>query len=389
MKRLKKSLFFFSLAVLLVTGSPGCSITLPVETVTPTVTSTVQEETPTPDATATSGPLTPIVIPTYTGTPLASLPDLTPVVDKIAPAVVLITTEAIAYDFFQQPIPEKGAGTGVIFDSQGYIVTNSHVVTGTDTAVADAIKVSLLDGRTFDVDTKNNVWIDPLTDLAVIKIEGDNLPSASFADPSSVRPFQWILAIGYPFNLEGEPTVTTGIISATGRSIEEPNGVVLYDLIQTDAAINPGNSGGPLVNLAGYIIGINTALISGSQNIGFSINVSTVLPIVRDLVAQGYVTRPWLGIYMETVNAAVAQSRNLTTQKGVFITRVVSNSPAEQMDLREGDVIIKIDETDVSTMEELRRVVQSYGIGDTINITYVRGDQTVIIPVRLGQTPVS
>ncbi len=393
MRKLKAALFFIIIIAILVPGSLGCGITLPLgsptpaSTATPTETNTVVENTPAPTATVPGVATTAVIVPAPTGAPLVSLPDLTPVVDKIAPAVVLITTEAVTYNFFQQPIPEQGAGTGVIFDSRGYIVTNNHVVTGTDNSMADTIKVALVDGRSFDVDTKNNVWTDPLTDLAVIKIEGDNLPVAQFADPASVRPYQWILAIGYSFKLEGEPTITTGIISATGRSIEEPNGVVLYDLIQTDAAINPGNSGGPLVNLSGQVIGINTALISGSQNIGFSINVSTVLPVVRDLVTQKYVTRPWLGVYMETVNAITASTRGLATEKGIFITRVVAGSPAEQAGIRTGDVIIKIEQTDTDTIEDLRRVVQSYKIGDTLNITYMRGNQTSTVAVRLGATP--
>ena len=384
---IRKSILSVIVFIWLIFSVPGCTLTVSKGTVEPVSTAIVTGETAVPEVTRENGAPVSINIPTPGGNPLVSLPDLTPVVEKIAPAVVLITTEAVAYDFWQQPFPEEGAGTGVIFDARGYIVTNSHVVIGLNNDIVDSIKVSLIDGRSFDVDTANNVWTDPLTDLAVIKIEGDNLPVAEFANPETVLPYQWVLAIGYPYTLEGEPTVTTGIISATGRSIEESNGVVLYDMIQTDTAINPGNSGGPLVNLAGQVIGINTALISGSQNIGFSICVSTVLPVVHDLVMHKYVIRPWLGIYMDTVNEITASQYGLEIESGVYLTRIVVGSPAEQAGLQAGDVIIKVDETDISEREELRRLVQSHKIGDAINITYIRGGKTMVCAVILEQTP--
>ena len=384
---IRKSILLVIVFGWLIFSVPGCTITVSKETVEPVSTATVTEGTVVPEVTLENGSSVSIDIPTPIGKPLISLPDLTPVVEKIAPAVVLITTEAVAYDFWQRPFPEEGAGTGVIFDARGYIVTNNHVVIGIDNDIVDMIKVSLIDGRSFDVDTDNNVWTDLLSDLAVIKIEGDNLPVAEFANPATILPYQWVLAIGYPFNLEGEPTVTTGIISATGRSIKESNEVVLYDMIQTDTAINPGNSGGPLVNLAGQVIGINTALISGSQNIGFSISVSTVLPVVHDLVAHKYVIRPWLGIYMDTVDEITAPEYGLEIKSGVYLIRIVAGSPAEQAGLQAGDVIIKVDETDISDREELRRLVQSHKIGDAINITYIRSGNTMNCTVILEQTP--
>ena len=382
--KLRPILSLLIITAILISSSLACANQ---ETETPTATPTQEESTSVPVATATPSKETPSptpeVDPTPTpGGPLVHLPDLSPLVHKVAPAVVLVTTEATGFNFFMQPIPQEGAGTGVIIDSRGYIVTNNHVVEG-----AESIKVTLADGRIFDVDPESNAWTDPLTDLAVIRIEGDDLPTAQFADPESITPYQWVMAIGYPFKLEGEPTVTAGIISATGRYIEEPNGVVLYDLIQISAAINPGNSGGPLVNLAGEVMGINTAIITGSQNIGFSISAGTVIPVVEDLMTKGYVIRPYLGIYMLALDQLVVQRFGLSTEEGVMITSVTPSSPAAGADLRVGDVIIEIDKEKVTTLEELRVGIQSHQPGERMEITFMRVDETLTVTVTLGETP--
>lgn len=385
MSKLRIILSILVIVAMLIPGSLAC-VSWEIGTPTPTATPSLSPS-PSPTITATPGKETPTPTPAASPTsvpaePLVFLPDLSPIVDKVAPAVVLITTEATGYSFFLQPIPQEGAGTGVIFDPRGYIVTNNHVVQG-----VDSVTVTLADGRIFDVDPKSSVWTDPLTDLAVIKIDGDNLPTAQFANPETIKPYQWVLAIGYPYKLEGDPTVTVGIISATGRSIEEPNGIVLYDLIQTNAAINPGNSGGPLVNLAGEVIGINTAIIAGGQNIGFAINTSTVIPVVEDLITSGYVVRPWLGVYLETVDPITVQRFGLVTDEGVMITKVVPDSPAEAADLRVGDVITQIEGEKVTTIEELRQSLLSHKVGESIGITFMRGDETLNVTVTLGETP--
>ncbi|MCD6359198.1 MAG: trypsin-like peptidase domain-containing protein [Dehalococcoidia bacterium] len=361
--------------------APAATSTPTVSPITsPATTTTPDEATPTPTSFSSTPTTETNPIPAQ-GEPLVTLPDLSPVVDKVAPAVVLITSEATVNNFFMQPVPQEGAGTGVIFDSSGYIVTNNHVVEG-----AETITVSLTDGRIFDVDPKTSVWTDPLSDLAVIKIEGDNLPTAQFADPRDITPYQWVVAIGYPFKLEGDPSITIGIISACGRSIKEPNGVVLYDLIQTSAAINPGNSGGPLLNLAGNIIGINTAIISGAQNVGFSISASTVIPVVTDLISKGYVARPYIGIYMQTLDPSVVQHFGLTVDEGVMITRIVPDSPAERADLRMGDVITAADGEKITNMEELRQVILTHKPGDTMEITFMRGTDTKEASIQLAES---
>ena len=202
--------------------------------------------------------------------------DFTPAVEAVAPAVVRIVTQTIAYDWFLRPIPQKGVmGTGVIIDSSGLILTNRHVVEG-----AQRITVYLAEGSSYEIDT-GDVWLARNTDLALLKIKADRtFPLAKFA-AGEIRPYQWVIAIGYPFNIGGAPTVSEGIISQIDRSIQV-DGNRLDDIIQTTAAINPGNSGGPLVNLAGEIVGINTAVLSGAENIGFAIGRDTVIKFLQE-----------------------------------------------------------------------------------------------------------
>lgn len=392
---MNKRLITLTIIVIIITGliigSAGCLPTFKAETATPSMATPVPSETVSAPTATLEPAATPTISPTTPPTPetqygdgrrLISLPDFIPVVEKIKPAVVLITTEVTTYSIFLQPIPQEGAGTGVIFDSRGYIVTNNHVVED-----AKSITVTLFDGKTYNATL---VGTDVWTDLAVIKIEGDSFPTAQFADPKSIRSYIWVLAIGFPFKLSGDPTVTPGIISATGRSIEEENGIVLYDLIQTDAAINPGNSGGPLVNLAGEVVGINTAIISGAQNIGFTIHVSTVIPVMKEIVSRGYVARPWLGVNLQTVNSMLAQRYGLPASEGVLITTVTRDGPAARSGLKEGDIVLKFGDVKVTTVEELRQAIQSHKVGEIVQVTFLRKSKTEqTVEVTLGETPPS
>jgi S1-C subfamily serine protease len=194
--------------------------------------------------------------------------DFGPVVDKIAPAVVRIVTKTTTYNWFFQPIPQEGVGTGVIYDSAGYVLTNRHVVEG-----AEKITVYSSSRKSYEA---KKVWESSDTDLAVVKIEGSAFPVAGFCPEKDVAAYEWVIAIGYPFDIGGSPTVSEGIISALGRSIQEQDGTTLKAVIQTTAAINPGNSGGPLVDLSGRVVGINTAVLSSAENIGFAIGVSEI-----------------------------------------------------------------------------------------------------------------
>ena len=225
--------------------------------------------------------------PGYTPTPEASntpleAPGVGITVEKIAPCVVTILTEWVDYSYFLQPTPYRGAGSGVIFTQDGYIVTNGHVVEN-----AKDIKVILPDGSFF---LASLVGVDPFTDLAVIKVDAHSLPVANFGDSEALHLGQPVIAIGNAFDLPGGHTVTLGIVSALGRSIKTSDGIILHDLIQTDAAINPGNSGGPLLTLDGKVIGINTARIGGgAENIGFAVSSATIEPVIEQLVRHGTV----------------------------------------------------------------------------------------------------
>jgi serine protease Do len=293
-------------------------------------------------------------VPPWTGgvptnLPTLSIPDI---VKQITPSVVAVHTQVVTYDIFLQPIPGQGVGTGIIIDPNGYIVTNNHVIQN-----AQSVKVITEDGKSYDAVKVNG---DPVTDLAVIQIDAKNLPVAEIGSSKALLVGDGVVAIGNALALEGGPTVTAGIVSYIGRSIIEPNGNVLNDLIQTDAAINPGNSGGPLLNMAGQVIGINSAVASQAQNIGFAIAITPALPVIEQLIQVGYVTRPYLGVGF------------MTTTGGVEITAVDPGSPADQAGLQVGDIITQFAGQKVSTAGELRQAVISAKIGEKVEIDYIR-----------------
>jgi S1-C subfamily serine protease len=250
---------------------------------------------------------------------------------KVRPAVVQITNEQIQLDQFSQGLTvPTGVGSGVIYDGQGHILTNNHVVEG-----AQSLLVSLPDGRTFK---GRLIGRDPETDLAVVQISGRDLPVAELGDSSQLQVGDWLVAIGNALALPGGPTVTVGVVSAMGRTIQEPTdsgaaGPFLFDLIQTSAPINPGNSGGPLVNLAGQIVGINT-IVAGqaepgvqAQGIGFAISIATAKPIADELVSTGRVIHPTLGITYLPLSPAIAARTGIQVRDGVVVMRVPSGSP--------------------------------------------------------------
>ncbi len=317
--------------------------------------------------------------PQDNGTSTATYPDLIEVVDEAQPSVVSIWTETTTYDFFLRAVPQEGAGTGVIFDAEGYVMTNNHVVEG-----AESISVTLVDGRTFDATLVGN---DSSTDLAVIKIEGTDLPVARLGDSSKLKVGEWVIAIGNALALKGGPTVTEGIVSCIGRSIQESNGTVLYDLIQTSAAINAGNSGGPLINLAGEVMGINTAVASQAEGIGFAISINSAKSVISDLKSYGKVIRPWLGVSVYTVTPSFASQYGLSVTEGVLVTKVSGGSPAEKAGLRSGDVIVRLDGEKVTTAEEAIQAIGAHKIGDQISITYVRNEAENTVSATLAESP--
>jgi serine protease Do len=302
-------------------------------------------------------------------------------VAEVAPAVVSIVVETVGYNWFWQAVPQTGAGSGIVISADGYILTNNHVVEG-----ANKVTVTLSDGRTFAATV---VGSDAQTDLAVVKIDASNLAylhllSNSLEQLSVLDP---VVAVGNALALPGGPTWTTGVVSNLGRSIEEENGVVLNGVIQTDAAINPGNSGGPLLDTAGQVVGINVAIASNAENIGFAIGTDTAISVVQSLITEGKVARPWLGVEVTTVTSTIQQYYNLSVDAGALITSVTSGSPADKAGLRAGDVITKIDDEDISTTEEMVSALGSHKIGDQVEIVYYRGSVQKVVTATLEESP--
>jgi len=295
--------------------------------------------------------------------------DTEELVERVAPAVVSIVTEAVSYDWFLRPVPQTGAGTGVIISPDGYIVTNNHVVEN-----AQKVTVTLSDGRTLEA---TNVTSDLQTDLAVVKIDASELPYLHFLSNSleQLNELDWVVAVGNALALPGGPTWTLGVVSNLGRSIDLGSGVVLHEIIQTDAAINPGNSGGPLVNMAGQVVGINVAIASNAENIGFAISTDTAIPVIESLIEEGEVARPWLGVSMLTVTSAIQYQYNLSVDEGVLIVEVFDGSPADEAGLEPGDVVTGIDGQEVNTSEEMRVALQAHRVGDQLEIVYFRGSE--------------
>ena len=373
--RMKLFTFLLILSVGLLMSA--CTISLPgggsltIATGTPTPTATPHAIPPGPTESSWS-------LPSHGNEPTSPLPSFAEVIEGVKPSVVSIIVKAEVINFWGV-WPQEGAGSGVIVDQNGYIVTNNHVVEG-----AKSIEVTLCNGQSFDA---RPVGTDPLTDLAVIKIDASGLPYADFGDSNKLQVGEWVVAIGNALALEGGPTATAGVVSYKGRSIQLPNGTILHDLIQTDAAINPGNSGGPLVNMAGQVVGINNAKAAGAENIGFAISSNTVTPIAQDLVNHGRVIRPWLGVEPITVNHYIATHYHLSTEKGVLIVTVVENSPAEEAGLQEGDVIIGFAGEEITSADELREAIHSYQIGDIVKIEFLRGGEPHTTNATLSESP--
>ncbi|HLZ69549.1 MAG TPA: trypsin-like peptidase domain-containing protein, partial [Dehalococcoidia bacterium] len=269
------------------------------------------------------------------------------VVQEVKPAVVQITNEQVPPDQFGGVAVPAGVGSGVIYDGQGHILTNNHVVEG-----AQQLQVSLPDGRSFSAKL---VGRDAQTDLAVVQISGSNLPTAALGDSTTLQTGEWVVAIGNALALPGGPTVTQGVVSALGRTVQEPPagqaggngpgggaaGPFLFDLIQTDAPINPGNSGGPLINAQGQVVGVNSQIYSqtgGFMGVAFAIPIDIASKVARELKDKGKVTRGWLGVVVQEVDRNLAKSFNLPKPEGALVARVLPDSPAQQAGLKAGDV---------------------------------------------------
>jgi S1-C subfamily serine protease len=347
---------------------------------------------------------TPLPLSTRADIATALQEQLVAIYEKAGPSVVHIRNQRTVVDFFGQIIPQGGTGTGFVYDAQGHIVTNYHVVEG-----AQSLDVTLADGRTFSASL---VGSDPVNDLAVIRIRTNEPlpPPLPLADSAQLRVGQIVLAIGNPFGLE--QTLTMGIVSALGRVIQSPeNNRFIGEVIQTDAAINPGNSGGPLLDLQGRVIGVNTQIVSpsgASAGIGFAVSANTVARVVPVLIARGAYPHPWLGVQVVELNPSLAAlleqaGMKVPVTRGLLILETVANGPAARAGLRApdrvvsvgnsrvpvgGDIIVRINDTPVSTFQDLTVYLETKTrSGETVTVTVVRDGKEQTIRVRLGTQP--
>ena len=316
---------------------------------------------------------------------------------RVGPGVVNITSVVVERDFFSRPVPKEGAGSGAIIDTKGHILTNHHVIRN-----SNKLEVTLSDGSRWPA---RLVGSDPGNDLAVLKIEapGKKLTVIPMGDSSQLEVGQKVLAIGNPFGL-GQ-TLTTGIISSLARSIRSESGILINDVIQTDAAINPGNSGGPLLDSNGKIIGINSAIISptgASVGIGFAVPINTAKRILPELISKGRVSYPWIGASVFPLIPEFSNYLGLIAERGAMIMEIVPNGPADKAGLRGGnrqvrvgnsliiiggDVITELNSEKVNSSDDLIRRIRDHRPGDNIKLKILRDGRFLRINVILGKKP--
>jgi len=328
--------------------------------------------------------------------PLSPVESFAPAAQKVIPSVVNVFTQqkvrrpahpALEDPIFRyffgdrldaRPREVSNLGSGVIVSSNGYILTNHHVV-----EAADEIQIALADGKTLPARV---VGADPETDLAVLKIDADNLPAITFAEPDTLKVGDWVLAIGNPFGV-GQ-TVTAGIVSALGRTQLGIN--TFENFIQTDAAINPGNSGGALVDSAGNLVGVNSAIYSrtgGSQGIGFAIPVSIARQVMEQIVQSGSVTRGWVGIEVQDLTPELAESFNLKSAEGALIAGVLKGGPADSGGVRPGDILMAVNGNLVSNSASLLNLIAELKPGADARLTVARKQQSLDLNVKVGRRP--
>ncbi|HBO84719.1 MAG TPA: 2-alkenal reductase [Deltaproteobacteria bacterium] len=311
-------------------------------------------------------------------------------------SVVNIINTTVSYDFFFNPIPQSGSGSGSVLDKKGNILTNYHVIEN-----SQMIEVTLSDNSKWEARV---VGADPSNDIAVIRIDAQpgKLKPINFGDSAGLKVGQKVLAIGNPFGLER--TLTVGIVSSLGRTLRASNGRLIRGIIQTDAAINPGNSGGPLLDSDGRMIGVNSAIFSpvgASVGIGFAIPVNTVKRVVPQLIENGRVVRPWIGIMGQNINSDMASLLKLPSD-GILIAEVVKGSPADKAGIRGGnkiirrgnfqiiiggDMIVGINGKDIKSMDDMVEYIESKTVGDSVDVTIMRDGKTRTVKVYLSEMP--
>jgi S1-C subfamily serine protease len=358
--------------------------------------------TPVPTVLPTPTPASPqVTLAPYEAAANALEGQIEAVYEQAAPAVVNITTRSYAYDFFSRPIPQEGSGSGFIYDMEGHIVTNYHVVEN-----AEELSVALANGEVYPAKI---VGVDPSNDLAVVRIDAENLPAPiALGDSDQLRVGQFVVAIGNPFGQEG--TLTAGVISALGRIIQSQDGRFIGEAIQTDAAINPGNSGGPLLDLKQRVIGVNSQIISpnrASAGIGFAVPANTVRHVVPQLISQGRYPHPWLGIQSLSLTPDRAQAfrqagMDVPVDEGVLVIETVPGGPADQGGIRGGDrvvqignvliplggdIITAIDGEPINDIQELNVYLETETqVGDIVDVTIIRdGNEQTVHQVTLTE----
>ena len=346
--------------------------------------STKTEETSAlPTSTSNTGTVQTVSLSDYSDTAIYSA-------NKVLPSIVGITVEYTVTSNFMQGMSQlaQAQGSGIIISKDGYILTNNHIINSTDSStyyeVSKATKVYVyLYNDTTPYEAKI-IGTDEQTDLAVIKIEKDDLTPAELGDSNSVKIGEFAMAIGNPLGMQS--SVTSGIISAINRTVTGENGTT-YTLIQTDAAINSGNSGGALVNSEGKVIGINTLKLSGTgiEGMGFAIPINDTIDIYKQLIEHGKVLRPYIGIEGIDVTQSIAERYNLT--EGVYIKAIQNSSPASETDLKAGDIIVKADGTSIKTMDELNKIKNNKNIGDNLELEVIRSGKNVKVTIKLAERP--
>jgi len=302
--------------------------------------------------------------------------DVSELVKQVRPGVVAVTETGVTYDMFRRRVETEGQGTGIVIDDQGHILTNYHVISG-----AESVGVYAEDGRERSARV---IFGDPATDIALLEVEDtEGLVPLVFGDSDAMEVGDPVIAMGNALGLDAtSPTVSVGIVSALGRSIETSQ-ATLEDLIQTDAAINSGNSGGPLLNAAGEVIGINTAIASGAENIGFSISINSVKgEIARALSGIGV---PFIGVTTIANSPELAQRYRLAASEGLIVTSVLPTGPASEAGLEAGDIILAVEGTTVAAEEDLDAAIAAAGAGQAVTLTIVRGRQSGDVEVVVAE----
>ena len=367
-----------------VTATPPPEPVPPAEATPPSLLPTPVSPGVSPGTTATDAP-TPLAQPTPVV--LMVVPNVADVVERVRPAVVSVLVEVVERDFFGATRARFGSGTGVIITSDGYVITNNHVIEG-----ANKITVTLDDSS--QVEAKL-VGADALSDLAVLQMPGSGHPNLSLEDGAPPRVGEWVIAIGNALDLPGGPTVTVGVVSALGRTISAGGGSELYDLVQTDTVINPGNSGGPLINVSGELVGINTVVLRGGsrtgtpiEGIGFAINMETARLVSEQLIREGRVKWAWLGVFLADLTPEVAAEFGLPIREGVIIRHVMEGSPAFEAGIVPGDIVMSMGGQETPAIVDLLRLLRTdFRVGEEVEAEIFSNGSRRTVRMLMGERP--